>query len=154
RHFGRRVADHRRQQHATQRVAQGVTITTLERLHHDFRVTRSDCFDIDDTWFQQTVLHEMSSSIPSARYTDKADGINRKRLLDEQAVIRIRMNDGSGGNLSSLRGQALLAALAHHHVVPATGGSDFPRRREPNFSQLSHQNWIPAFAGTTSSRED
>jgi hypothetical protein len=29
----------------------------------------------------------MSFSIPSARYTDKADGINVKSLLGEQAVI-------------------------------------------------------------------
>jgi hypothetical protein len=29
---------------------------------------------IDNTWLQQTVLHEMSFSIPSARYADKADG--------------------------------------------------------------------------------
>jgi hypothetical protein len=39
-------------------------------------VTGAQGFDVDDTWFQQTVLHEMSFSIPSAHYTDKADGIS------------------------------------------------------------------------------
>src|SRR5450830_268995 len=73
RHFGGRVADHRRQQDAAQRVTQGVTIATLERLHHDFGVTGAQGFDVDDTWLQQTVLHVMSFSIPSARYTDKAE---------------------------------------------------------------------------------
>jgi hypothetical protein len=52
-----------------------MAITTFERLHHDFRVAGAESFDVDDTWLQQTILHEMSSSIPSARYTDKADGI-------------------------------------------------------------------------------
>jgi hypothetical protein len=34
--------------------------------------------DFDDTGFQQAVLHgRMSFSIPSARYTDKADGITK-----------------------------------------------------------------------------
>jgi hypothetical protein len=55
-----------------------VAITTFERFHHDFSVTGAKRLDIDDTWLQQTVLHEMSSSIPSARYTDKADGIIEK----------------------------------------------------------------------------
>jgi hypothetical protein len=39
-------------------------------------VTGAQGFYIDDTWLQQTVLHEMSFSIPSARYADKADGIS------------------------------------------------------------------------------
>jgi len=38
-------------------------------------VAGAQCFDVDDTWLQQTILHEMSFSIPSARYTDKADGM-------------------------------------------------------------------------------
>ena len=39
-----------------------------------FGVTGTEGFNIDNTWLQQTVLHEMSFSIPSARYADKADG--------------------------------------------------------------------------------
>jgi hypothetical protein len=39
-------------------------------------VTGAQGFNIDNTWLQQTVLHEMSFSIPSARYADKADGIS------------------------------------------------------------------------------
>jgi hypothetical protein len=76
RHFGRRIAHHRRQQYATQGIAQRVAITTFERLHHDFGVTGAERLNIDNTWLQQTVLHEMSFSIPSARYADKADGIS------------------------------------------------------------------------------
>ena len=74
RDFGRRIADHRRQQHAAQRVAQRVAVAALKRLHHDFGMTGAERFDFNNTGFQQTVLHGMSFSIPSARYTDKADG--------------------------------------------------------------------------------
>jgi hypothetical protein len=52
-----------------------MAVTTFKRLHHDFGVAGADGFYIDDTWLQQTILHEMSFSIPSVRYTDKADGI-------------------------------------------------------------------------------
>jgi hypothetical protein len=41
-------------------------------------VTGAERLNIDNTWLQQTVLHEMSFSIPSARYADKADGIVKK----------------------------------------------------------------------------
>jgi hypothetical protein len=42
-------------------------------------VAGTECFNFDNTGFQQAVLHEMSFSIPSARYTDKADGITKKK---------------------------------------------------------------------------
>jgi hypothetical protein len=39
----------------------------------------------------------MSFSIPSARYTDKADGIKVKSLLGEQAVIQTTLGAVSAG---------------------------------------------------------
>jgi len=74
RHFGGRIADHRRQQHAAQRVAQGVTIATLERLQRHLRAVTAQRFDVDGLGLQQIGLHSKFLSIPSARYTDKADG--------------------------------------------------------------------------------
>src|SRR5450830_2331 len=88
RHFGRRVAYHRRQQNAAQRVTQCVAIAALERFHHYFDVTSTESFNIDNTWLQQTVLHEMSFSIPSAHYTDKADGISETPTLQKQSGRR------------------------------------------------------------------
>ena len=63
-------------QHTAYGIAQDVAVTALKRLHHDFGVTGADGFYIDNTWLQQAVLHAMSFSLPSARYTDKADGIS------------------------------------------------------------------------------
>ncbi|CFO06616.1 Uncharacterised protein [Bordetella pertussis] len=76
-HFGRRVAGHRRQQDAAQGVAQRMAVAALERLHHDLGVMRPDRFDFDGTRLQKTLSGHVlfSFSIPSARYTDKADGI-------------------------------------------------------------------------------
>ena len=39
RHFGRRIANHRRQQHATQGIAQRMAVAALKRFHHNFGVT-------------------------------------------------------------------------------------------------------------------
>src|SRR5471032_2708951 len=85
RHFGRRVAHHRRQQDAAQRVTQCMAIAAFERLHHYFSVAGAERLYIDNTWLQQTVLHEMSFSIPSARYADKADGISENAHSSEWA---------------------------------------------------------------------
>ena len=46
RHFGRRIANHRRQQHAPKRVTQGVAITAFERLHDHFRVARRQAIQL------------------------------------------------------------------------------------------------------------
>ncbi|MDT4814100.1 hypothetical protein FQZ97_471000 [compost metagenome] len=75
-HFGRRVAGHRRQQDAAQGVAQRMTVATLERLHHDLGMVRADRFDFNGARLQETLSGHLlcSFSIPSARYTDKADG--------------------------------------------------------------------------------
>ena len=66
--------DHRRQQHATQRVAEGVAIAALERLERDLGTVTAERFHLDGFGFQQIRLHEVFLSIPSARYTDKAAG--------------------------------------------------------------------------------
>jgi len=61
--LGRRVAGHRGQQDAAQRVAQRVAVATLERLHHDLRVERRRGLDVDDARFQQSIaLHAESLS--------------------------------------------------------------------------------------------
>ncbi len=61
--LGRRVARHRGQQDAAQRVAQRVAVATLERLHHDLRVEGRRRLDVDDARFQQSIaLHAESLS--------------------------------------------------------------------------------------------
>jgi hypothetical protein len=52
-------------------------------------VTGAQCFDFDNTGFQQAALHEMSFSIPSARYTDKADGMSERPHLSMQARFKL-----------------------------------------------------------------
>jgi hypothetical protein len=34
-----------------------VAVAALEWLHHDFGVTVAQGFNIDNTWFQQAILH-------------------------------------------------------------------------------------------------
>ena len=89
RHFGRRVADHRRQQHAAQRVAERVAVAALERLERDLGAVAAERLDVDGFGFQQIGLHEvLFLSIPSARYTDKADGL--RRAVRRRAPVRTR----------------------------------------------------------------
>jgi len=51
--FRDRAARHRRQQHATQRVAQGVAKATLERLNDYTCLTRGNGLHLDDTGLQE-----------------------------------------------------------------------------------------------------
>jgi hypothetical protein len=46
------VADHRRQQNAAQRIAQRVTVATLERLQRHFGAVGSELLNVDGFWFQ------------------------------------------------------------------------------------------------------
>jgi hypothetical protein len=48
RYFGWRIAHHRRQQYTAERVTEGVTIATLERLHDDLGVARGDVLNFDN----------------------------------------------------------------------------------------------------------
>ncbi len=57
RHLGGRVADHRRQQNAAQRVAQRVAVAALERLERDFGAVAAERLHIDGFGFQQIGLH-------------------------------------------------------------------------------------------------
>jgi len=57
RHLGRRVAHHRRQQHATQRVAQGMAVSPLERLKDHLGTVTPQRFDVDGLGLQQIGLH-------------------------------------------------------------------------------------------------
>src|SRR5690606_38634857 len=73
--FSRCVACHGGQENTAQGVAQRVAITTLEGFHHDACVILANGLDFNRTGFQKTLRrHVCSFSIPSARYTDKADG--------------------------------------------------------------------------------
>ncbi len=72
--FRGRETNHRGQQHATQRVAQGVAVATLERFERDLGAVTAQRFHLNGFGFQQIGLHEVFLSIPSARYTDKAAG--------------------------------------------------------------------------------
>jgi hypothetical protein len=49
RDFGRRIADHRRQQDAAQRVAERMAVAALERLHDDLGVQGGGTIDLHDT---------------------------------------------------------------------------------------------------------
>src|SRR5690606_21453530 len=74
-HLGRGIAGHGREQDAAQRIAQRMAVAALERLHDHARVILAYGLDFDRTGFQKTLRrHVCSFSIPSARYTDKADG--------------------------------------------------------------------------------
>ena len=73
RHLGRRVPNHRRQQHTPQSVAQCVTITALKGLKSDLGSVEPKGLHIDCFGLEQVRLHEVFLSIPSAHYADKAD---------------------------------------------------------------------------------
>jgi hypothetical protein len=78
--FGDGIADHRRQQHATQSVAQGVAIATLKRFQRHFGTVVADLFNVDIFWFQQISLHSDFLSIPPARYTGKAGCLEPRNI--------------------------------------------------------------------------
>jgi hypothetical protein len=46
-HLGRRIAHHRRQQHAPQCVAEGVAVSALERLERGFGTMAAERLDLD-----------------------------------------------------------------------------------------------------------
>ena len=61
--------------HLAQGVAQGVAVATLEGLERHFGTVVAQGLHVDGFGFQQIGLHRiLFLSIPSARYTDKADG--------------------------------------------------------------------------------
>ena len=51
-HFGGGVTRHRRQEHATQRVTQGVAIAAFKRLQSHLRAVGADLFNVDCFGFQ------------------------------------------------------------------------------------------------------
>src|SRR5690606_18465460 len=88
-HFGGRIARHRGQQDAAQGIAQRVAVAALERLHHDLGVVGADRFDFNGTRLQKTLSGHLqySFSIPSARYTDKADGNKKKARQECRSIL-------------------------------------------------------------------
>src|SRR5216683_5804263 len=63
-HLGRRVARHRGEQDASERVAQRVAVAALERLHDHLRVRGRDVLDVDDAGFQEIRGGALHSRIP------------------------------------------------------------------------------------------
>jgi ABC-type Mn2+/Zn2+ transport system ATPase subunit len=56
--FRGRVAGHRRQEHAAQRVTQRVPVAALERLHHHLGMERRHALHVDDAGLQENIaLH-------------------------------------------------------------------------------------------------
>jgi hypothetical protein len=51
-----------------------VAVAAFKRLHDNPCMVLGNGFDINGAWLEKTLRHEYSFSIPSARYTDKADG--------------------------------------------------------------------------------
>ena len=49
--FGRRITGHRRQQDATQGIAQGMPVAAFKRLHDDLGLHRRNTLHIDDAGF-------------------------------------------------------------------------------------------------------
>ena len=78
RHFRRRITHHRGQQHTAQGVAQGVAIAAFERLQDHLGAMTAQGLHSDGFGFEQIRLHEVFLSIPSVRYTDKAEGPTRR----------------------------------------------------------------------------
>src|SRR3954469_20744358 len=66
-HLRGRVARHRGEQHATQRVAQRVAIAPLERLHRYPRVVRREILDVDNTRLEKSGLRHVFGSWFTAR---------------------------------------------------------------------------------------
>jgi hypothetical protein len=58
RHLGRRIAHHRRQQHAAQRVAQRVAVAALEGLERGLGAMAAERLDLDGLGLQKIGLHE------------------------------------------------------------------------------------------------
>jgi hypothetical protein len=96
RDLGRRVADHRRQQHAAQRVAQGVAVAALEGLERDLGALTAERLDVDGFGFQQIGLHESCSS-------------QYPRL-----VTPIRLMDHAAGKVKPARGTGAAAGSKRH----------------------------------------
>ena len=71
-HLGDGIADHGRQLHATQGIAQRMAIATLERLQRHLGAIAAQLLHMDVLGFQQIGLHSDFLSIPPARYTGKA----------------------------------------------------------------------------------
>ena len=71
--FSGGITHHGRQQNAAQRIAQSMAVATLEGLKGYLGAVRAELFDLDSFWFQQIGLHSDFLSIPSVRYTGKAD---------------------------------------------------------------------------------
>jgi hypothetical protein len=69
------ITNHGTEQNATQRVAQSVTVTTLEGLECHLGTVVTQGFNMDGFGFEQIGLHEVFLSIPSVRYTDKAEQV-------------------------------------------------------------------------------
>ena len=70
--IGHGIANHGRQQHAAQSIAQGVAVTTLERLEGHFGFVVTELFNLDGFGLQEICLHSFFLSMPPARYTGKA----------------------------------------------------------------------------------
>ena len=66
-HLGRRVARHRGQQHAAQRVAERVAVAALERLHRHLGVRRGEVLHIDDARLEKSGLgHGVDTCVTSS----------------------------------------------------------------------------------------
>ena len=87
RHFGWGIADHRRQQYAAQSIAEGVAVTAFERLQRYLGAMTAERLHIDGLGFEQIGLHEVFLSIPSVRYTDKADTKMSRRPVQTQIAL-------------------------------------------------------------------
>jgi hypothetical protein len=84
-HFGDRGARHRRQQHATQRVAERVAEATLERLDDDARLARGRGLHLDDSGLQKFADCTLHSIPPlaacAATFEHAEDGASVTYLL-------------------------------------------------------------------------
>ena len=75
--FDDRAAGDRRQQHATQRVAERVAEATLQRLDHDLRAIGADAFDVNAARTQHLVgdtAIETAPGIPRIRQRNACEG--------------------------------------------------------------------------------
>ena len=127
--LGRRVAGHRRQQHAAQRVAQRVAVAALERLHHHLGVERRHALHVDDARLQQNIaLH----AVPLWRIRDDIDARPAPMRAVAHRLLRIQFDHQAFVDVLAELGAVRRALERARHLLrrrprPTTGSR--PSRR-------------------------
>ena len=134
RHFGRRIAHHRRQQHATQRVAERVAVAALERLERDLGAVAAERLDVDGFGFEKICLHEVCSF----QYPRLVTPI---RLMDQRPRRGRDRTRENGEQRTALDSAAMLAENARR---PPFAAWTVRRRHGRKLNQREYNSTISA----------